>query len=208
MTTESSAHAKLLYPEMPLCIGYLSEKSIMNFVTSIDSDYTSLGYVKEKFPSVFQAFENGEWYIDQGKVMSFGPVCYIKSQSESEESLLEIPLSEMDLFVKACGEQKKRCKVCKVYKEDDQKMKKCMGCAEKGISILYCSEMCQKKDWKKGHKNDCLSYVSLPYNEKCSNCESSSNLKKCTGCHIVSYCNKECQKQHWKTHKKECKGSE
>lgn len=205
--TESSQHAKLLYPDMPLCIGYLSEGNTLNFVTSLDSDYTSLGYIQEKFPTIFRSFQNGEWYIHQAKIMSIGQVCYIKSHSQTEENLLEIPLSEMELFVKACGEQKKRCKVCKVFKGDDQKMKKCMGCAEKEINILYCSENCQKKDWKKGHKNDCLTYASLPIeeNEKCSNCDSSSHdLKKCAGCHLVSYCNKECQKQHWKIHKKEC----
>lgn len=205
--TESSTHAKLLYPGMPLCIGYLRQGTSLNFVTSLDSDYTSLGYIQEKFPIILQAFEGGEWYIDQGKIMSFGPVCYIKSFIESEESFLEIPLSQMELFEKICGEQRKRCKMCKVYKDNDQKMKKCAGCFEKGVAIFYCSEMCQKKDWKKGHKNDCLTYVSLPNveNEKCSNCESSSHdLKKCAGCHLVSYCSRECQKEHWKGHKAEC----
>lgn len=213
--TESSQHAKSLYPEMPLCIGYLSKGSTLNFVTSRNSDYTSLGYVKEKFPSIFRTFQNGEWYIYKAKVMSIGPVCYIKSHASHEENLLEIPLSEMELFEKICGEQRKRCNVCKVENEGDRKMKKCMGCAEKGVNILYCSENCQKKDWKKDHKNDCL-YGAFPSEnheifendeEKCANCSSfSSSLKKCAGCHLVSYCDRDCQKQHWKSHKAECGG--
>lgn len=148
--TQSSEHAKLFYPEMPLCIGYLSEGSSLTFATSLDGDYTSLGYLQEKYSCIIQTFKNGEWYIDHGKTMSTGEVCYIKSNIS--ESLLEIPLKEMHLFVDVCGRQNKKCKVCNMTGS----LKKCFGCDAKGISIFYCSEQCQKKDWKKGHKNHCF----------------------------------------------------
>lgn len=32
------------------------------------------------------------------------------------------------------------------------------------------------------------------------------DLKRCTGCHLMSYCDKDCQREHWsKVHKKHCK---
>lgn len=205
--TQSSEHAKLLYPEMPLCIGYLSEASSMTFATSLDSDYTSLGYLQEKYPDIIDSFKNGEWYVDHGKTMSIGEVCYIKSNNS--ESLLEIPLTEMHLFVDACGQQKKKCKVCNV----SGSLKKCNGCDAKGIFIFYCSEKCQKKDWKKGHKNHCFS-TAIENNEeekkqeeieKCKTCgANTSTLKKCSGCQSVLYCNRECQKRDWKNHRHEC----
>lgn len=202
--TQTSEHAKLLYPEMPLCIGYLSEGSSMTFVASLDSDYTSLGYLQEKYPHIIDSFKNGEWYVDHGKTMSFGEVCYIKSNNS--ESLLEVPLHEMHLFVNVYSQQKKKCKVCNATGS----LKKCVGCDTKGISIFYCSEQCQKKDWKKNHKNNCFSTAieeekEVEEVEKCKTCGvKSSTLKKCSGCQSVLYCNRECQKHDWKKHRHEC----
>ncbi|CAA2994865.1 histone-lysine N-methyltransferase ASHR1 isoform X1 [Olea europaea subsp. europaea] len=54
-------------------------------------------------------------------------------------------------------------------------------------------------------------YVSVPNknkespNSKCEWCFSSSNLKKCSGCHVVWYCGGTCQKLDWKLHSVECK---
>jgi hypothetical protein len=43
-----------------------------------------------------------------------------------------------------------KVKMCHVCKKEDIKMKKCAGC----MSIRYCSEECQKKDWK-SHSMGC-----------------------------------------------------
>ncbi|CAI9764046.1 unnamed protein product [Fraxinus pennsylvanica] len=54
-------------------------------------------------------------------------------------------------------------------------------------------------------------YVSVPNknkespNSKCEWCFSSSNVKKCSGCHVVWYCGSTCQKLDWKLHSVECK---
>ncbi|KAL2503527.1 Histone-lysine N-methyltransferase ASHR1 [Abeliophyllum distichum] len=41
-------------------------------------------------------------------------------------------------------------------------------------------------------------------NSKCEWCFSSSNLKKCSACHVVWYCGSTCQKLDWKLHSVEC----
>jgi len=44
------------------------------------------------------------------------------------------------------------CNVCSARKSSDGKpLQKCAGCKV----ALYCSSACQKKDWKKGHKQSC-----------------------------------------------------
>jgi hypothetical protein len=43
------------------------------------------------------------------------------------------------------------CSVCHKIGE----MKKCAGCAGKGLSTYYCSKECQKIDWKNSHKYSC-----------------------------------------------------
>lgn len=197
--TESIEHAKSLYPDFPLCIGYLSQGSTMNFVTSLDNDYTSLGYIQEKFPDIINSFKMGEWYIDHGHTMSIGEVCYIKTYSLSHDSTLEVPLSELELFVNICGIQQKKCKVCRETKE---KMMRCAGCDKKDIPIFYCSQKCQKKDWKK-HKKHCFCF------ETCGMCgKKSDSLKKCSGCESISYCDRQCQKKDWKTHKPHCRSED
>ncbi|KAK6132378.1 hypothetical protein DH2020_033869 [Rehmannia glutinosa] len=53
-------------------------------------------------------------------------------------------------------------------------------------------------------------YVSVPNKNKespeskCEWCFSSTNLKKCSACHVVWYCSSICQKSDWKLHCVEC----
>ncbi|RVX22474.1 Histone-lysine N-methyltransferase ASHR1 [Vitis vinifera] len=51
-------------------------------------------------------------------------------------------------------------------------------------------------------------YVSVPNNSavhsRCEGCFRSSNLKKCSACHVVWYCGSTCQKSDWKLHRLEC----
>jgi len=49
-----------------------------------------------------------------------------------------------------------------------------------------------------------ISLWKIPF---CMNCGKSieSNIKKCSGCHLVFYCNKNCQKKNWEDHKTRCK---
>lgn len=48
-----------------------------------------------------------------------------------------------------------------------------------------------------------LSFTSL----QCANCQtiSSTDLNRCSRCHMAHYCSRECQKQNWKMHKHCCK---
>ncbi|KAL6492859.1 hypothetical protein OROGR_032618 [Orobanche gracilis] len=54
-------------------------------------------------------------------------------------------------------------------------------------------------------------YVCVPNTNKespeskCEWCFSSTNLKKCSACHVVWYCSSECQKSDWDMHCVECK---
>ncbi|KAL0360184.1 UNVERIFIED_CONTAM: Histone-lysine N-methyltransferase ASHR1 [Sesamum radiatum] len=54
-------------------------------------------------------------------------------------------------------------------------------------------------------------YVCVPNKNKespqskCEWCFSSSNLKKCSACHVVWYCSSKCQKSDWKLHSVECR---
>ncbi|XP_078326346.1 uncharacterized protein LOC111126427 [Crassostrea virginica] len=78
-------------------------------------------------------------------------------------------------------------------------------------NTFYCSKICQKKHWKKGHKEMCKTACSQDLkssNDMCHYCNSESNhLKKCTGCEKVLYCSKDCQTKDWtQRHKHECKG--
>ncbi|GMY06847.1 histone-lysine N-methyltransferase ASHR1 isoform X1 [Fagus crenata] len=43
-----------------------------------------------------------------------------------------------------------------------------------------------------------------PVESRCDGCFSSSNLKKCSACHVVWYCGSTCQKLDWKLHRLEC----
>ncbi|CAM8939444.1 unnamed protein product [Rhodiola kirilowii] len=51
-------------------------------------------------------------------------------------------------------------------------------------------------------------YVCVPNDSKghsrCDSCFSTSNLKRCTGCHLVWYCGSACQKSEWSFHRVEC----
>ncbi len=147
--TQSAQHAKQLYPEMPLCIGYMSEDTKMTFVTSLDGDYSSLGYIEDKFPHLIQSFKNGHWFIDHIKTMSFGDVCYINSTQKDYKSTLEIPQTEMHLFRQVCGESREP--ICHSCGQQSVNLKKCARCR----SVSYCNRECQTKDWK-SHKSVCL----------------------------------------------------
>ncbi|XP_057795841.1 histone-lysine N-methyltransferase ASHR1 isoform X2 [Salvia miltiorrhiza] len=54
-------------------------------------------------------------------------------------------------------------------------------------------------------------YVSVPNKNKesplckCEWCFSSTNLKKCSACHVVWYCSSKCQRSDWKLHSEECR---
>ncbi|KAL6515580.1 Histone-lysine N-methyltransferase ashr1 [Orobanche hederae] len=54
-------------------------------------------------------------------------------------------------------------------------------------------------------------YVCVPNKNKespeskCEWCFSSTNLKKCSACHVVWYCSSKCQKSDWIMHRVECK---
>ncbi|XP_030933873.1 histone-lysine N-methyltransferase ASHR1 isoform X2 [Quercus lobata] len=43
-----------------------------------------------------------------------------------------------------------------------------------------------------------------PVYSRCDGCFTTSNLKKCSGCHVVWYCGSTCQKLDWKLHRLEC----
>ncbi|KAK7857683.1 histone-lysine n-methyltransferase ashr1 [Quercus suber] len=43
-----------------------------------------------------------------------------------------------------------------------------------------------------------------PVESRCDGCFTTSNLKKCSGCHVVWYCGSTCQKLDWKLHRLEC----
>ncbi|KAE8077407.1 hypothetical protein FH972_015974 [Carpinus fangiana] len=51
-------------------------------------------------------------------------------------------------------------------------------------------------------------YVCVPnkssVDSRCDGCFTSSNLKKCSACHVVCYCGSICQKLDWKLHRLEC----
>lgn len=150
--TQSAEHAKQLYPDMPLCIGYLSEDTKMTFVTSLDSDYSSLGYIEDKFPHLIQPFKNGQWYVDQVKTMSFGDVCYINSTQRDYKSTLEIPQTEMHLFRQVCGDSHEpRSEICHSCGHHSVNLRKCARCR----LVSYCDRDCQKQDWE-SHKSVCL----------------------------------------------------
>jgi len=68
--------------------------------------------------------------------------------------------------------------------------------------ISYCSELCQKRHWKR-HKKDCKSRTKKKI---CANvlCTKSAHLY-CSRCRKISYCSDYCQKKNWKSHRKVCK---
>ncbi|PWA97760.1 histone-lysine N-methyltransferase ASHR1 [Artemisia annua] len=51
-------------------------------------------------------------------------------------------------------------------------------------------------------------YVSVPnktsVESRCDWCFTSSNVKRCSSCHVVWYCGSRCQKSDWKLHRLEC----
>ncbi|KAI7753509.1 hypothetical protein M8C21_031973 [Ambrosia artemisiifolia] len=51
-------------------------------------------------------------------------------------------------------------------------------------------------------------YVSVPNKSsgesRCDWCFTSSNIKRCSSCHVVWYCGSRCQKSDWKLHRLEC----
>ncbi|XP_046579180.1 uncharacterized protein LOC124286789 isoform X6 [Haliotis rubra] len=53
---------------------------------------------------------------------------------------------------------------------------------------------------------DMTSQASMPSTHSCDSCgRTSSECKKCTGCHLVFYCDRACQKKAWPVHKHICR---
>eukprot|EP00106_Octopus_bimaculoides_P011552 XP_014778994.1 PREDICTED: uncharacterized protein LOC106875397 [Octopus bimaculoides] len=100
---------------------------------------------------------------------------------------------------------KSQCARCK---KSDVALKKCFHCN----NVEYCSDVCQKDDWKhqqtscktsKTADGACSSEILV--NERCQQCKHwNDHLKYCTGCHKVKYCNKYCQEIDWLYHKENC----
>jgi len=92
--------------------------------------------------------------------------------------------------------------------KDNEKMKPCPCHA-----VTYCSQACQKTDWKNKHKTRCKRNKKetkpikktkpLSFCHMCSSTE--KKLSWCSRCHAVAYCSRDCQVKDWKTHKEYCK---
>ena len=73
----------------------------------------------------------------------------------SRQEMLEIVHVAMDVENKAKDQRSEQ-------KKEDESFRVCPRCGEKGkyrctgcFLELYCSEVCQRQDWRKGHKVTC-----------------------------------------------------
>ena len=127
----------------------------------------------------------------------------------TDEQTRESPKIAEEKPTAACN-KKYACANCGVK---DREMKKCADCGE----VKYCSQECQKKNWKV-HKRTCKKTSSTLRckNASSDNCvldkshcnfcgEKVTNLKKCGACGRSWYCSQDCQRKDWKEHKKACK---
>ncbi|XP_052771747.1 uncharacterized protein LOC128211237 [Mya arenaria] len=73
--------------------------------------------------------------------------------------------------------------------------KRCAKCK----SVYYCSQLCQKADWKQ-HKPSCEELAA----HLCSFCSEPNCSLRCSRCKISLYCSVNCQRKHWTTHKQIC----
>ena len=97
---------------------------------------------------------------------------------------------------------KEQCDFCT---KQFSKLKQCGACGK----ARYCSEDCQKKDWKE-HKKACRRVKETANTEsnstltKCGGCEKIfPNLRPCP-CHKIAYCSRLCQRMDWMRHKIDC----
>ncbi|KAK4370441.1 hypothetical protein RND71_009916 [Anisodus tanguticus] len=84
--------------------------------------------------------------------------------------------------------------------------------SDKGLTVSSVPEkgrcLFTTRDFSPGEVIICEeAYVSVPNKSsaKCERCFTSTNLKKCSACHVVYYCGNTCQKSEWKLHRVECK---
>ena len=77
--------------------------------------------------------------------------------------------------------------------------------------VFYCSQKCQKEDWKKTgtHRQSCCPFKE-PVKQKdekvtkiCARdtCNNEGSLR-CSRCKTTNYCSNECQEEDWPCHKK------
>jgi hypothetical protein len=105
-------------------------------------------------------------------------------------------------YVQAVMERRSECVICKSTKS----IKKCSRCRK----VPYCSQACQKADWKE-HKKVCKevttkekSYVDITY-LRCNACkELKPNSFYCPLCKSTPYCSQDCQKSDWSAHRVCC----
>jgi hypothetical protein len=98
------------------------------------------------------------------------------------QSINTLPKKEISTYCKMCNRSTNHhCDRCK--------------------AVYYCSQNCQKIDWK-DHKKICI-LVDNPI--ICTNysCTMVAN-GICSKCEMAYYCSKECQESHWAFHKKCC----
>lgn len=92
------------------------------------------------------------------------------------------------------------CRTCWTLETENLQFQHCPKCKV----TFYCSEACQKQDWK-AHKKACKELVL------CDGCnkteEKSGSFMKCGRCHCAVYCSQDCQRAHWKHHKKSCRAA-
>ncbi|XP_056009561.1 uncharacterized protein LOC125680749 isoform X2 [Ostrea edulis] len=90
------------------------------------------------------------------------------------------------------------CSLCGV----EGQMKTCNRCRKQ----KYCSEKCQKKDWKR-HKSECSKAdIAEELSPICAHCKCKNNSLVCSQCRAVYYCSQSCQSSDWKKHKMSCRG--
>lgn len=124
-----------------------------------------------------------------------------KSSSSSKQKNIE---SSSDI----CVLDSNHCNTCGKM---DTNLKKCGACGRS----WYCSQDCQRKDWKE-HKKVCkalkknvpasssLTSQSDATETTCGGCKrESSSLRPCP-CHKVAYCSTNCQRTDWIRHKVDC----
>jgi hypothetical protein len=85
-------------------------------------------------------------------------------------------------------------------------------------AVCYCSQACQRSDWKGGHKEMCkapsvvVAAAPPAVAEKqycCAQCGTTTSDRKkmqtCSVCKTAYYCSRACQVAHWELHKPVCK---
>jgi ankyrin repeat protein len=86
------------------------------------------------------------------------------------------------------------------------------------LAVCYCSQACQRSDWKGNHKQTCkapsvvVATAPPAVAEKqycCAQCGTTTSDRKkmqtCSVCKTVYYCNRKCQVAHWELHEPVCK---